>query len=59
MTGRVWKWTCQECTDEGRRGYCAPNRCYCGHGRCHAYASWVDARRHLSPLPNPRKDTHR
>ena len=40
MTGRVWKWTCQECTDEGRRGYCAPLRCYCGHESCTAYRSW-------------------
>ena len=34
--------TCQTCADNGRRGYCAPLRCYCGHETCHAFASWVD-----------------
>lgn len=33
---------CQTCTDAGRRGYCAPARCYCGHPECWASASWVD-----------------
>ena len=33
-------WTCATCTTEGRRGYCAPLRCYCGHDTCHAFASW-------------------
>lgn len=37
-------WTCATCTTEGRRGYCAPLRCYCGHDTCHAFASW-------EPLP--------
>jgi hypothetical protein len=32
--------TCQTCTDTGRRGSCAPLRCYCGHESCHAFASW-------------------
>jgi hypothetical protein len=32
--------TCAECTTTGRRGYCAPLRCYCGHDTCHAFASW-------------------
>lgn len=29
---------CQTC---GPARYCAPNRCYCGHAECHAYASWT------------------
>lgn len=33
---------CPSCTTPGR--YCAPNRCYCGHPACPAYASWVDVR---------------
>ena len=32
--------TCQTCTEEGRKGYCAPLRCYCGHEDCHAFQSW-------------------
>ena len=36
--------SCQTCTEEGRKGYCAPLRCYCGHEDCHASASWT-------PLP--------
>lgn len=32
--------TCPECVIGGRRGYCAPLRCYCGHETCHAFASW-------------------
>ena len=23
-------------------GYCARNRCYCGHKECNAFGSWVD-----------------
>src|SRR5699024_12717748 len=30
--------SCTECTF----GYCAPNRCYCGHEECNAYHSYVD-----------------
>ena len=30
--------SCTECTF----GYCAPNRCYCGHPECNAYHSYVD-----------------
>lgn len=33
--------TCPTCATVGRRGYCAPSRCYCGHRECHAYATWV------------------
>jgi len=33
--------TCATCTTTGRRGYCAPFRCYCGHKSCHAFASFV------------------
>lgn len=32
--------TCKTCTDVGRRGNCAPLRCYCGHEDCHAFGSW-------------------
>ena len=32
--------TCQTCTEEGRKGYCARLRCYCGHEDCHAFQSW-------------------
>lgn len=39
-------WTCATCTSDGRHGYCAPLRCYCGHKTCHAHASW-------EPLPEP------
>lgn len=35
---------CTACVRDGRRGYCAPSRCYCGHAECHAYHSW-------NPLP--------
>lgn len=34
--------TCDECDADGRRRYCAPARCYCGHPSCHAYESWRD-----------------
>lgn len=37
-------WTCEACAKAGRRGYCAPRRCYCGHVGCHAFPSW-------EPLP--------
>ena len=29
------------CAEAGRKGYCAPSRCYCGHESCHAFASWT------------------
>lgn len=32
--------TCANCATDGRRGYCAPLRCYCGHKTCYAFASW-------------------
>lgn len=35
---------CPTCDLDGRRRYCAPNRCYCGHPDCYAFASWVDPR---------------
>lgn len=35
---------CTACAEIGRKGYCAPLRCYCGHDSCHAFASWT-------PLP--------
>lgn len=34
-------WTCETCKAEGRRGYCCPGRCYCGHESCHAFTSWT------------------
>lgn len=34
--------TCQTCTTQGRRGYCAPLRCYCSHKDCHAAASFYE-----------------
>lgn len=34
--------TCPECTETGRKGYCAPLRCYCGHPSCHAAASYYE-----------------
>ena len=34
-------WDCPECITAGRRGYCAPKRCYCGHDSCHAKDSFV------------------
>lgn len=33
---------CQTCDTTGRRGYCAPARCYCGHPDCHAHESFID-----------------
>ena len=33
--------SCATCTEAGRRGYCAPLRCYCGHADCYAFASYV------------------
>lgn len=33
--------SCATCSDIGRRGYCAPLRCYCAHKSCHAFASWA------------------
>ena len=36
--------TCSRCAAEGRRGYCAPLRCYCGHPTCHAFASYVEVK---------------
>ena len=35
---------CAECASEGRRGYCAPLRCYCAHDTCHARESYVELR---------------
>ena len=40
--------TCATCTTVGRRGYCAPLRCYCGHDTCHAFASWEPLTRPLA-----------
>ena len=37
---------CATCTEVGRKGCCAPLRCYCGHESCHAFASWTP----LQPL---------
>ena len=54
MTARTEAdWSCPTCVDEGRRGYCAPGRCYCGHPACHAYASYVDTSLPLSTRPVP------
>lgn len=38
---------CATCATNGRKGYCAPGRCYCAHKTCHAFASW-------QPLPDVR-----
>jgi hypothetical protein len=35
----IQAWTCATCADSGRKGYCAPLRCYCGHETCHAAGS--------------------
>lgn len=37
--------SCPVCTF----GYCAPNRCYCGHEECNAFHSYVDLR--SQPFP--------
>lgn len=37
---------CPDCTTPG--GYCAPNRCYCGHRSCPAYRP---------PIARPTKET--
>lgn len=34
--------TCQTCTANDRKGYCAPLRCYCGHPTCWAFASYAE-----------------
>lgn len=47
---------CPTCTETGRRGYCAPMRCYCGHDTCHAYASWQPRE---NPLENIRPFPYR
>ena len=39
-------------------GYCAPNRCYCGHPECHAYASWKP-RRKTAPTVTPTRNNDR
>jgi hypothetical protein len=41
--------TCTACAETGRRGYCAPLRCYCGHEQCPAFVSYVPRR---DPLKN-------
>lgn len=33
---------CTTCTANGRRGYCARLRCYCGHDTCHAAESYYE-----------------
>lgn len=33
---------CATCHTNGRRGYCALGRCYCGHPTCAAFASWTE-----------------
>jgi hypothetical protein len=48
---------CATCETTGRRGYCAPARCYCGHPDCHAVESWVDLKAIRfadAPLPTKR-----
>lgn len=42
---------CPECDLEGRRGYCAPRACYCGHPSCYAVESYRPVRR-LTLIPN-------
>ena len=42
-------WMCHDCGANGRRGYCAPNVCLCGHETCHAFASFIQRR---NPLAN-------
>jgi len=44
---------CTACAEIGRKGYCAPLRCYCGHESCWAFASWepLPPRGALAPTP--------
>ena len=44
---------CDSCTREGRHGYCAPLRCYCGHKDCHAAASYYEPT--IPDPPTPRE----
>jgi hypothetical protein len=41
---------CATCTTDGRKGYCAKGRCYCGHPTCQGFASWA-------PLAEPVLET--
>lgn len=57
--------SCTVCTF----GYCAPNRCYCGHEECNAYHSYLnpheqpfraeglDASHHKKAWDNRKEDT--
>lgn len=47
--------SCQTCATNGRRGYCAPLRCYCGHKTCHAFASWSSLKTPTLTLVGERK----
>ena len=51
MSRRVY---CQTCSDTGRRGYCAPAGCYCGHEDCYAAASYVKLRPLNIAITKPR-----
>ena len=50
---------CAPCGTAGRKGYCAPGRCYCGHTDCPAFASFVDVRALPVPDVAPTKTTGR
>lgn len=42
---------CPDCDTTGRGVSCARTRCYCGHGGCWAYDSWVDLRARNAKAP--------
>ena len=46
---------CATCDTNGRKGYCAPARCYCAHEACHAFASWHPLPDLREVAPAPRK----
>lgn len=47
---------CQTCSDTGRRGYCAPAGCCCGHEACYAFASYVPRKAINVTAIKPRDD---
>ena len=49
---------CATCAADGRKGYCAPLRCYCGHKTCHAFASWAPlAKPNVTSIPTATTST--
>ena len=50
--------TCPTCATVGRRGYCAPLRCYCGHAECYAFASYVPlVALNVTPIDRKKRST--